>query len=172
MRLAVQFVVGIVLLDIALYGQCYGTVLREAEAKGAPIVSKGKDRLCVGSLLIELQTLFHTIEDLTGGHCLCQIGMGALLGDAIALIVGGDEDASRNEILILVDSQGIGSPDKARQERYIISRPRGSRTLLVGSDGVVVVDVYRLNGIRCLWLCRSPCYQQGRQHDGFSRYAH
>lgn len=98
--------------------------------------------------------------------------MGGLLGDAIALIVGGDEDATRNEVLILVDSQGIGSPDKARQKRYIISRPRGSRTLLVGHDCVVVVDVYRLNGIRCLWLCRSPCYQQGRQYNGFSRYAH
>ena len=90
----VQLVGQTVLLDEAVGGQRHGAALRIAHAHALPVVLEVLEREKTLVLIIQRQSVAHGIHHLSGRQLLIQVGVRTVLGHAVALVVGQDDQTA------------------------------------------------------------------------------
>ena len=86
------------LLKVTLHGQRDGAALREAIGKATKVGLDGQSLTAINQFLIEPHAIHHGIHHLTGCKLLCQIGMALSARNAVALIVGRNDNTTGNEV--------------------------------------------------------------------------
>ena len=87
-----------VLLDETVRGQRHGTTLRVTYTDALPVILK-LGKICTITIFNigfeESQSVAHAIYHLARSQLLIEVWMGAILGNAVALVVGHDDQTAR-----------------------------------------------------------------------------